>query len=182
MTFKNGSNTAILLGADGLGIRGGSAADAKTCDNKSYRGGGFIIRFTDACWDDDMLLNKRSTPGYVIMLAGAPISWSFKRQQTVAMSTCEAEHIGQCNAVMEAVWLRGFLGKCGCHHEGPITIYADNQSASALANNPVYHRAKRSLHYHYTRQATCGTVSILYIATSEMVVDGTTKAVAKVKH
>ena len=43
----------------------------------------------DTCW---------STSGYIFTMAGGPVSWSSKRQATVALSTVEAEYVSmsQC--------------------------------------------------------------------------------------
>ena len=54
---------------------------------------------------------RRSTSGYVFNLGSAAISWSSKRQPTVALSTCEAEYMGQVNATKEAIWLERLLEK-----------------------------------------------------------------------
>ena len=54
---------------------------------------------------------RRSTSGYTFNLGSAAISWSSKRQPTVALSTCEAEYVGQCNATKEAIWLERLLAQ-----------------------------------------------------------------------
>ena len=42
-------------------------------------------------------------------LGGAAISWSCKRQDTVAMSTCEAEYMAASHAAKECVWAASFI-------------------------------------------------------------------------
>jgi len=64
--------------------------------------------YTDADWAGDHG-TRRSTSGYVFSLGSAAISWSSKRQTTVALSTCEAEYMGQTQAVKEAIWLERLL-------------------------------------------------------------------------
>jgi hypothetical protein len=112
-------------------------------------------------------------------LGGGPISWSSKRQHTIATSSCEAEYIGRCNATKEVVWLCLLLREVGYPVEGPAVIFADNKSAIALANNPVYHGRSRhiDIQYHYTREkVNDNTIQLLYLPTIEMVVDGMTKS------
>jgi hypothetical protein len=58
--------------------------------------------YTDSDWAGDQD-TRRSTSGYVFNLGSAAISWSSKRQPTVALSTCEAEYVGQKNAAKEAI-------------------------------------------------------------------------------
>ena len=44
-----------------------------------------------------------STSGNTFLLAGGAISWFSQKQQTIALSTCEAEYM---DAAQEAIWLR----------------------------------------------------------------------------
>ena len=67
-----------------------------------------LIGYTDSDWAGDTA-TRRSTSGYVFNVGSAAISWSSKRQATVALSTCEAEYIGQTQATKEAIWLRSLL-------------------------------------------------------------------------
>ena len=50
--------------------------------------------YTNADWAGDQD-TRRFTFGYVFDVGSAAISWLSKRQPTVALSTCEAEYIGQ---------------------------------------------------------------------------------------
>jgi Reverse transcriptase (RNA-dependent DNA polymerase) len=148
---------------------------------------GDLYGFTDANWaggSAPALNMRRSTSAYIFFLAGGPISWSSKRQRTVATSSCESEYIGQCNASKEAVWLRLFLHEAGYPQLGPTTVNADNKSAIAIASNPEYHaRTKHiDIQYHYVREKTSdGTVEFNYIPTAEIAADGLTKALKRVK-
>ena len=67
-----------------------------------------LVGYTDSDWAGD-LDTRRSTSGYLFSVGSAVISWSSKLQPTVALSTCEAEYIGQSNAAKEALWLRRLL-------------------------------------------------------------------------
>lgn len=53
-----------------------------------------LIDYTDSDWAGDTA-TRRSTSGYVFNVESGAISWSSKRQATVALSTCEAEYIDQ---------------------------------------------------------------------------------------
>lgn len=64
--------------------------------------------FTDADWAGDQD-TRRSTSGFIFNVGSGTISWSSKRQPTVALSTCEAEYMGQTEATKEAVWLKSLL-------------------------------------------------------------------------
>ena len=60
----------------------------------TYRSGQ-LIGYTDADFGGSVVTDGAySTSGYVFQLAGAPVSWSSKRQGKVATSTTHAEYIG----------------------------------------------------------------------------------------
>ena len=48
------------------------------------------------------------------MIGGVPVSWKSKRQQTVALSTAEAEYMALSDASREVTWLRGILLNFNC--------------------------------------------------------------------
>ncbi len=64
--------------------------------------------YADADWAGDRN-TRRSTSGFLFNLGSGAISWSSKRQPTVALSSCEGEFIGQTQAIKEAVWLKFLL-------------------------------------------------------------------------
>ncbi|GAW05221.1 Gag-Pol polyprotein [Lentinula edodes] len=81
----------------------------------------------------------RSTSGYVFFMAGAPVSWSSKRQATVALSTTESEYIGLSRATQQAVWISSFLSEVDLAQEGPINMLGDNFGSVCLTENSKRH-------------------------------------------
>jgi hypothetical protein len=127
---------------------------------------------------------RRSTTGYVFILNGGAITWSSRRQQTVAASTTEAEYMAAAHAVKEALWLRKLM-KDLQWSTGIITIGADNQSAIKLLKHPI--ASMRSKHidviYHFARERVARKeVAFEYIRTDNMVADCLTKALPESKH
>lgn len=106
------------------------------------------------------------------------ISWSSRKQGTIAQSTAEAEYIAASNASREAVWLRKLIsGLFGEKLESTI-IHCDNQSCIKLTENPVFHdRSKHiDLKYHYIRDMVQrNVIKLKYIATDDQVADILTK-------
>jgi hypothetical protein len=134
--------------------------------------------YTDADFAGGALPDGKSTSGYVFFLAGGPISWQSKRQSVVAVSTTEAEYIGQANTVKHAVYLCQFMHALRLPVELPIPIYVDNQSAKTVAGDTKFRvRTKHNaVPYHYQRQAIKdGTVKLIYTPTNDMAADGLTK-------
>jgi hypothetical protein len=69
-----------------------------------------LTGYTDSDWAGDTD-TRRSTAGYIFNLGSGAISWSSKLQPTVALSSTEAEYMGQTQATKEAVWLRALLNE-----------------------------------------------------------------------
>lgn len=51
----------------------------------------------------------RSTTGHVFYYADCPITWSSHKQDTVALSSCEAEFMAATDAAKQAIWLQDLL-------------------------------------------------------------------------
>ena len=76
---------------------------------------------------------------HVFQIGSSTISWSSKKQATVAKSSTEAEYVALSSATQEAVWLPSLMGDLGRQLDAPTIIYEDNQGAIELAKNAKYH-------------------------------------------
>lgn len=156
-----------------------------------------IIGYSDSDWAGDRDTRK-STSGYVFVLNNGAVSWSSKRQPTIALSSTEAEYISLTQATKEATWLRLLMTELGLaesqdhrstqirtvKNECTITLNGDNQRSIALANNPVLHaRTKHiDIQHHFIRdEITAGRINLHYVPTTEMVADGLTKSLSFIK-
>eukprot|EP00965_Chrysotila_dentata_P198156 6178621-Pleurochrysis_carterae.AAC.1 len=72
------------------------------------------------------------------MYGRAAITWSSKKQPSVALSSCEAEIIAASEAAKEAVYLRALLQELG-EQSDATPLHLDNKSAIDLAYNPQHH-------------------------------------------
>lgn len=144
-----------------------------------------ILGYTDSDWAGDTLTRK-SRSGYVFQIGNVSLSWKSKQQSVVAASSVEAEYIAQAQAVREALWIRGMCQEFGLMDDKvPVTLYADNTGAIALANDIIV--SNRSKHidvvYHLTRDyVEKGMIALRYIPSELIVADGLTKALGSVKH
>ena len=68
-----------------------------------------LFAHVDSNWAGDDA--RHSTSGYAFWLAGSLISWASKKQRSVALSSCEAEHHAASLAAAEAKWLRTLLAE-----------------------------------------------------------------------
>ena len=108
-----------------------------------------IEGFSDA--DGMSQQDRHAISGYVFMLNGGAVSWSSKRQDTISLSTTEAEYIALTHAAKEAIWFRNLLSELFGPIVEPILINSDNQSAIALAKDDRFHaRTKHiDIRYHF---------------------------------
>ena len=106
------------------------------------------------------------------------ISWSSRKQGSIAQSTTEAEYIAASDASKEAVWLRKLVSGLFGDKLKTTVVHCDNQSCIKLTENLVFHNRSKHIDtkYHYIRDLVQRkTVKLQYIATSEQVVDILTK-------
>ena len=137
--------------------------------------------YSDADWASDRI-DRKSISGYVFILGGGAIAWSSKKQQTVALSSTEAEYMALTRASQHAVWLRKFFSAAGFPQNGPSQILLDNRSALDLAYNPEFHdRSKHiDMRHHWIRDILAADlVTLEWIPTSEMVADTLTKSLPR---
>ena len=142
-----------------------------------------VTGYCDADMGGD-LDTRRSTTGYTYILYGGAISWSSKRQESVALSTVEAEYMAAAAAVKEALWLRVLLEDLQLPYE-TILIHGDNHGSLQLIKNTII--SARSKHidirYHFVRERVANAeVAFKYISTDSMVADGLTKSLPAYKH
>lgn len=134
--------------------------------------------FCDADWGSDVD-DRRSTSGYVFMMQGGAISWNTRRQQTVALSSTEAEYMSLVSAVQESIWLKRLEREIFPNQPKKMTISCDNRGAMQLALNNNY--SPRTKHIEikdkFVREKLQdGSINIEYLRTDEMPADVLTKA------
>ncbi|GBE89144.1 hypothetical protein SCP_1501500 [Sparassis crispa] len=95
-----------LSGMRELGIIYGPIADVKPEDQSIFVG------YSDADYAND-IRDHKSISGYIFKLGNGTITWSSKKQTTVASSTTEAEYMASAEAAKEAVWLRTLFKEIG---------------------------------------------------------------------
>ena len=97
----------------------------------------------------------------------------------VALSTCEAEYIGQTLAAKEAIWLRNLMREINSEELINATmVYGDNQGAITLTKNPKFHAWTKhfNIQTHFIREKVInGDIKLEYVPTERQVADGMTK-------
>ena len=98
--------------------------------------GNGLYGHSDSSWADN-LDDRRSTSGYVYLLANATISWCSCKQKTVAQSSTEAKYMQLADASNQAMWYHMFLKEFGYEVADLIPILENNQSTVNLAEKPM---------------------------------------------
>jgi len=99
--------------------------------------------------------DRRSYTGFVFIFANGAVTWEFRKQQIVALSSTEAEYMGICAASKEAIYLRRFLLELGFNDLANITLFCHNVGAQKLIANPVFHSHMKhiDIRHHFVREA-----------------------------
>jgi len=147
----------------------------------TFRGTGDLHMYSDSNWASDTV-DHRSITGYISYFGSASISWSSRKQPTVALSTMEAEYMALAKATCEAIWLRKLSSELGIPTNSPTTIFIDNQSAMCFAENPVFHACSKHIdirHHFVCEHLASNEVILNHCASEENVADMFTKPLAK---
>ena len=134
--------------------------------------------YTDASWAND-LETRRSTSGLLVRFNGNVVTWSSKKQRTVARSSTEAEYVAAADSVSEAIWLRSWVEQV-LGETIVVQLMCDNQSAIALAKNDTFHQRTKHIdvsHHFIREQIEFGNIKVHYVPTAEQDADILTKYV-----
>ena len=140
-----------------------------------------LFGYSDADWVGDVD-TRRSTSGYVFQIGSTTVSWSSRKQATVAKSSTEAEYVELSSATQEAVWLRRLMEDLGREMDAPTTIYEDNQGAIELAKNAKYNNRTKHIDicHHFVRERVVSNeFQVIYCPTKDMIADIMTKGLGK---
>ena len=139
------------------------------------------IGYSDADWANNPD-NRKSIGGQIFFVAGGAVTWSSRKQRTVAKSSMEAEYMAASASASEIKWLRTFFSELSFTLQLPTLLCVDNQSAIASAHSQSIHsRTKHiDIHYHYIRELiTSNEVQVFHCPTEENVADLFTKALPR---
>jgi hypothetical protein len=126
---------------------------------------------------------SRSISGYCYSLGSGIISWCSRKQKTVADSSCYAEYIALHDASHEASFLRQLLAGLGFHDPNPTPLHCDNDAASRLTEDHVFHPQVKHIRvkFHHTRDmVTEGELRVARVRSCDNLADILTKPLGRV--
>lgn len=96
----------------------------------------------------------RSTTCHMFYVTDCLITLCSQKQETVALSSCEAEFMAATEAAKQAIWLQELLAELMDGTCKKVIIRIDNKYAIALTKNPVFHGRSKHIHkrYHFIRE------------------------------
>jgi hypothetical protein len=122
-------------------------------------------------------VDRKSTSGTCQFLGRSLVSWSSKKQTSVALSTAEAEYIaaGQCCA--QLLWMRQTLRDFG-YNLSKVPLLCDNESAIRMTDNPVEHSHTKHIDiwHHFLRDhQQKGDIEVFHVSSENQLADIFTK-------
>jgi hypothetical protein len=93
-----------------------------------------LAAYSDADWAGDWD-DWRSISGYVVKLGNSSVSWSSKKQPTVATSLTEAKYVAALYCTRTVVWICHLLSELDATF-GPSKLFLDNQGSIDLTKDP----------------------------------------------
>uniref|UniRef100_A0A2N9I4A8 Retrovirus-related Pol polyprotein from transposon TNT 1-94 n=1 Tax=Fagus sylvatica TaxID=28930 RepID=A0A2N9I4A8_FAGSY len=130
--------------------------------------------------------SRKSTSGYIFLMASGAVSWRSAKQTLTATSTMEAEFVSCFEATSHGVWLKSFISGLRIMDSisRPLRIYCDNSAAVFMAkNNKSGSRSKHiDIKYLAIRERIKEKkVVIEHVSTELMIADPLTKGMPPLK-
>nr|GEX22521.1 retrovirus-related Pol polyprotein from transposon TNT 1-94 [Tanacetum cinerariifolium] len=110
---------------------------------------------------------RKSTSGARQFLGGKLVCWGAKKQQSVAMSSAEAEYVVSAGCCANILWIKSQLAAYDIIYE-TVPIFCDNTSTIVISNNLIPHsRTKHNdIRYHFiTDHILKGDIELHFIPT-----------------
>jgi len=152
--------------------------------------GGFDISWTtkltffcDVDWASNA--DRKSMSSYVVLFAGGAVTWSAKKQSTIALSMAKAEYIAATHVAKQVLWHRTFCEELSFPQPTTSTIFCDNQAAIAIAHHPEFHARTKHIDIamHFLRDLVeSRMINIIYVPSCENLADLFTKRLARPLH
>ena len=117
--------------------------------------------------------------GFDAYLGPNLVSWSSKKQSVVSRSSVEAEYRALAHAASEVVWIKSLLAELQVQLSTTPFMWCDNQSAIALAYNPVYHAKTKhvELNIHFIIDKVASKeINVCFVPSEDQKADVLTKA------
>jgi hypothetical protein len=123
--------------------------------------------------------DRKSMTGFVLKVAGGPVFWTSRKQDSVTSSTTDSEGVALVAAVQHVEFARDMLEELGCIQMQPTPVFSDNSAAVALCVDALAHKKSVNLTrlFAYARERTkYGMIAPVLVRTWEQAADFLTKS------
>jgi hypothetical protein len=114
-------------------------------------------------------VDRKSTSGACLFLRRSLVSWSSKKQNSVALSTAEAEYIAVGSCCTQILYLKQSLVDYNIKLSS-VPLLCDNESVMKIAKNPVLHSQTKhiDIHHHFLHEKEAnGDITLQNIRSEE---------------
>ena len=123
---------------------------------------------------------RKSTCGYLYLLAGGAISWKSVKQSMIATSTMEVEFMACFEAMVQAKWMWNFVSGLEIVDSVArlLKVYCDKSATVFFNENDKYFKGANHMELKFfviKEEVHKQRVSIEHISTNLMIVDPLTK-------
>ncbi|WVZ76376.1 hypothetical protein U9M48_024354, partial [Paspalum notatum var. saurae] len=117
-------------------------------------------------------IDRKSTSGTCQFLGTSLVSWSSRKQASVALSTTEAEYL-----LLPLLWMKATLSDFGLRF-GKIPLLVDSTSVISVAKNLILHSRTKHIdvRFHFLRDHYVkGDIDLVHVVSENQLVDIFTK-------
>lgn len=134
-----------------------------------------LVLYVDADFANNP--GRKSISGFVIEMFGDPVLWATRKQNSVALSSTEAEFVSLATGVAELLWLKQLLKDLGVPVTEPIPVFEDNQPCIHALESWETKRLKHvDVKYNFVKDLhRSKIINVKYIPTGEQKADIFTK-------
>jgi hypothetical protein len=122
-------------------------------------------------------LDRKSTSGTCQFLGFSLVSWSSRKQSSVAQSTTEAKYIAAASYCSQLLWISNTMSDISEEYTH-VPLQCDSISAISVAKNPVLHSKTKHIEvrYHFLRDnVEKGKIALIRVPTHDQLADIFTK-------
>lgn len=121
---------------------------------------------------------RKSVSGYIVLLGNSPLIWKSKKQETISLSSAEAEYRALRKVVGELVWLKKIFEELTVPIPTPFDVYCDSQLSLHINRNPVFHERTKHIEvdsYFMRNLLQADLISLHHVGSDNQLADILTK-------
>lgn len=118
-------------------------------------------------------LDRKSTSGYCQFLGNCLVSWAFKKQHSVALSSAEAEYVAVRSCGTQVLWIKHQILDYAINL-GNVLILCDNTSVINLSKSLIQHSRTKyiEIRHHFIRDEVAkNNFKIIFINSENQIAD-----------